>query len=144
MPVNNFTTGKDITLVIQTATGPLNINAGITDFTCDRLYTELKSKPLNGVPIFGLIPDGYKGTIKLDRFSPLVDNYFAQLESDYFAGNPQPSGTIYETIREADGSTTQWRYTGVILKLEKSGDYSGDKKVEQTIAFMAAQCVKVA
>src|SRR5258708_4897027 len=110
MPVNNFTVGKDISLVIQTPTGQLAISAGITDFSADPMYTDLKSKPLNGIPIFGLIPDGWKGSFKLDRLNPLVDNYFAGLEAAYFQGGNQLAGTIYETIGEPDGSLTQWRY----------------------------------
>ena len=60
MPVNNFTVGRDITLVFQTQSGQLAINQGITDFTCDPMYAELKSKPLNGIPQFGIVPDGWK------------------------------------------------------------------------------------
>ena len=143
MPVNNFTVGKDISLVIQTPTGQLNIASGITDFSADPMYTELKSKPLSGIPQFGLIPDGWKGSFKLDRLNPLVDNYFAALEAAYYQGTNQLAGTLYETITEPDGSVTQWRYTGLIIKLDKAGDFSGDKKVEQTISFMAAQKIKV-
>lgn len=143
MPVNNFTVGRDISLVLSTPTGQLAISAGITDFSADPMYTELKSKPLGGIPQFGLIPDGWKGSIKLDRLNPLVDNYFAQLEAAYFNGINQLAGIIYETIAEPDGSITQWRYTGVIIKLDKAGDFSGDKKVEQSISFMASQKVKV-
>ena len=143
MPVNNFTVGKDISVTIQTPTGQLDIAQGITDFSADPMFTELKSKPLNGIPIFGQIPDGWKGSFKLDRFNPRVDNYFAALEAAYYAGANQLAGTIYQTIQEPNGSITQWRFTGVILKLEKAGDFSGDKKVEQTISFMAAQRIKV-
>jgi len=75
--------------------------------------------------------------------NPIVDNYFATLESQYYAGANQLPGTIYETISEPDGSLTQWRYTGVVLKLEKAGEFSGDKKVEQSVSFMASQKVKV-
>ena len=143
MPVNNFTVGKDVSLIVQTPTGQLNISNGITDFTADPVYSELKSKPLNGVPVFALIPDGWKGSFKLDRLSPAVDQYFAALEAAYFNGANQIAGTIYETITEADGSLSQFRYTGVIIKLEKAGDYSGDKKVEQSISFMAGRRYQV-
>lgn len=143
MPVNNFTIGKDISLVIQTYSGQLDVSDGITDFTADPLYTDIKSKPLSGIPSFGVIPDGWKISMKVDRFNPKLDNFFAQLESDYFAGNNTTAGTIYETIQEADGSISQWRYIGVVLKLDKAGDFSGDKKVEQSISGMASQKVKV-
>jgi hypothetical protein len=142
MPVNNFTVGKDVSLVIQTASGPLTV-PGLTDFSADPVYTDLKSKPIDGEPIFGYIPDGWKLSFKWDRTSPVVDNYFAQLEDDYFNGGNQLSGTVYETITESDGSLSQWRYTGVVVKLDKAGDFSGDKKVEQSFSGMGSRKVKV-
>jgi len=141
MPVNGFTVGRDIALVIQTAGGPLQVN--ITDFSADPMFTELKSKPLSGVPVFGIIPDGWKVSFKIDRQGPVLDNYFAAAEAGYYNGQSQPAGTIYETISEPDGSVSQWRYTGVVLKLDKAGDFSGDKKTEQSVSGMAATKVKV-
>jgi hypothetical protein len=107
------------------------------------MFTDLKSKPLSGVPVFGVIPDGWKGSCRMDRRDPTIDSYFAGLEAAYFNGTNQIAGTIYETINEPNGSVTQWRYTGVILKLEKAGDFSGDKKVEQSVSFMASQKIQV-
>jgi hypothetical protein len=79
----------------------------------------------------------------MDRLNPNMDNYWAQVEADYFAGKNNLAGTITEIIQEADGSTTEWRYDGVVLRLEKSGDWGGDKKVEQMVSFEAAHKVKV-
>ena len=142
MPANNFTVGRDVSLVVQTATGALSL-PGITDFSADPMFTDLKSKPLGGVPQFAYIPDGWKITIKLDRMNPIVDNYFASLEAGYYNGQNLIAGTVYETIAEPDGSLSQWRYTGVVLKLDKAGDFSGDKKVEQSLSGMASQKIKV-
>jgi hypothetical protein len=143
MPANNFTVGKDISLVIQAANGPLDLSQGITDFSADPMTTDLISKNLNGVRQTAVIPDGWKGSFKIDRMSPVLDNFWAAFEAAYYQGSNQVAGTIYETITEADKSVTQWRYTGVTLKLEKAGDFSGDKKVEQTLSFMASQRIKV-
>jgi hypothetical protein len=142
MPVNNFSVGTDVSLNINTPSGPLNVQ--VTDFTADPVFNELKSKPLSGVPIFGYIPDGWKGMFRLDRNGPNVDNFFAAAEAAYYAGQNLPAGSILQTIREADGSITQWRYTGVVLKFDKAGDWNADKKVEQEIGFMAGRRIKVA
>lgn len=143
MPINNFSVGKDIALTVVTSYGTLTF-AGLTDFTADPMTTDLKSKLINGTPIFGFIPDGWKGSFKLDRLDPTVDNYWAQVEADYYSGKNIVSGTISESITEADGSVTQWQYTGVILRLEKSGDWGGDKKVEQSVSFEASKKTKTA
>lgn len=143
MPVNNFTVGRDVTLTVMTSKGQLTF-AGLTDFTADPVTTDLKSKRFNGRVVHGIIPDGWKGSFKLDRVDSTVDDWWAQLEADYFNGVNQTSGTILETIQEASGAVTQWRYTGVILKLEKGGDKGGDKKTEQTVGFTADGRDKVA
>lgn len=142
MPINGFSVGKDVSLTVVTSYGTLTF-AGLTNFMADPMTTDLKSKAIDGTPRFGFIPDGWKGSFTLDRLDPSVDNYWAQVEADYYAGKNIPAGTINEIITEADGSVTQWRYTGVILRLEKAGDWGGDKKVEQSVSFEAAKKVKV-
>jgi hypothetical protein len=143
MPVNSFSVGKDVSLTIVTSQGTTVFN-GLTAFTADPMTTDLKSKAIDGTPRFGFIPDGWKGSFAIDRLDPSVDNYWAKVESDYYAGVDIQPGTISEIITEADGSITEWKYTGVILRLEKAGDWGGDKKVEQTITFEAAFKRKVA
>jgi hypothetical protein len=142
MPINNFSVGKDVSVTVVTSYGTLTLT-GLTEFVADPMTTDIRSKLIDGTPLFGFIPDGYKGSFKLDRLNPNVDNYWAQVEADYFAGKNNLAGTIAEIIQEADGSTTEWRYDGVVLRLEKSGDWGGDKKVEQMVTFEAAHKVKV-
>jgi hypothetical protein len=144
MSVNGFTTGRDITLSIQTPGGTLPVTANITNFNANPAYTDLKAKMLDGTTRHGVIPDCWEGSFDIERFDPTLDNYFAQYEDDYYNQNPISSGTIYETISEADSSITQWRYTGVTLKLTKAGDYAGDKQVQQSVMFRAERRIKVA
>ena len=47
-------------------------------------------------------------------------------------------------VREADGSVTQWRYVGVSLSYDDAGEFAGDKKVDQTVSFMAERRLRVA
>lgn len=142
MPVNQFSVGRDVSLTVVTSYGPLKF-AGLTDFMADPMTTDLKSKAIDGTPRFGFIPDGWKGSFKLDRIDPTVDSWWAQVEADYYAGKNIPTATIAEIITEADGSVSEYRYTGVVLRLEKAGDWGGDKKVEQSVVFEAAKRVKV-
>lgn len=143
MPVFNFSTGKDVTLDITTPLGRLVLD-GITNFDAKQMQTKIKSKGIDGVPRHGSIPDGWSGSFRLDRLSPAADNFFAAQEQGYFNGQNLQGGTIYETIREIDGSLTQWRYTGVVLSFDDAGSWAGDKRVEQTISFEAERRIKVA
>src|SRR5271154_209440 len=141
MPVNNFTVGKDVSLVIQLATGPLTLT--LTDFGAKVKTTTLESKPLNGIKQHAYIPDGWDISFKVDRMDTSADDFWANFEAQYYAGVNQLSGIIYETISEADGSVSQWRFPGVVVKLDNAGDYSGDKKVEQSFSGMASMRIRV-
>jgi hypothetical protein len=142
MPVNGFSVGKDVSLSLTNPSGTFP-TVGVTSFTAKPMFTDLKSKRLDGLTYFGEIPDGWTGTFKFDRLNPAIDNFFATLEAAYYAGQNNPSGTIQEVIAEADGSTTTWQYNGVVLKLDDAGDWKGDARVEQTITFNATTKIKV-
>jgi hypothetical protein len=143
MPANNFTTGRDVSLVFNGPGAQIN-TAGITDFSAKPLTTTLKSKPLSGVPQHAYIPDGWELSFKLDRLDPSVDTFWNTYEANYYAGINQPAGTINENIQNPDGSVSKYRYTGVVIKLDSPGDFSGDKKVEQTLSGMASLRIQVA
>jgi hypothetical protein len=144
MTVNQFTTGRDITVQINTSYGPLVIpNAAILNFQADPEVTKLKSKGIDGTSRHAVIPDSWKGSFMLDRLSHALDDFWAQFESDYYAGNSTGVGTITQTIAEQDGTISTYRYDGVVLTLEKAGDFAADKKVDQTLTFEAAHRVKV-
>jgi hypothetical protein len=142
MPVAGFNVGKDVSLTITTASGVLSL-VGLTSFTSKPMFTDIKSKRLDGMTYFGEIPDGWTGSFKLDRTSPAIDTFFAALEASYYAGTNTAVGTIQEVINETDGTTTTWQYTGVVLKLDDAGDWKGDARVEQTFAFNATTKVAV-
>src|SRR5271170_6122384 len=97
MPVNNFSTGKDVSLVVTTPNGQLTLT-GLTNFSKKPMTTKIKSKGVDGVPRHATIPDGWSGSFKTDSLSPDFDNFWAAFEAGYFAGQNQQSGTIYETI----------------------------------------------
>lgn len=144
MTVNQFTTGRDVSVQINTSYGPLTIpNTAILSFKADPEVTKLKSKGIDGVSRHGVIPDCWKGSITIDRLDHTLDDFWARFEADYYANNATGVGTIVETIAEQDGSITTWRYQDVVLTLENAGEYAADKKVEQTFSFEASKRVKV-
>jgi hypothetical protein len=144
MTVNNFTTGRDVSVQLNTSYGPLTIPpTAILSFEADPEVTKLKSKGIDGTSRHAVIPDCWKGTILIDRLDHSVDDFWGRFEADYFANNSTGTGTIIERIQEQDGSISVWRYDGVVITLEKAGSYAADKKVEQTLSFEAAHRIKV-
>jgi hypothetical protein len=143
MPVNSFSVGRDISLDIIGSQGPLRLTL-ITGFQSKPDTTDSKIKGLDGITRHVRFPDGWSGSFSIERQDSTVDDYFAQLEANYYAGLNELPLTITETIAEVNGSVTQYRYLNVLLKLDDAGSWEGDKSVKQKVSFMAARRLKVA
>ena len=142
MPVNGFSVGKDVTLVLVTQSGPLPFNR-LTEFAAKMDTVDLKSKGIDGITKHLMFPDGWAGSFMLDRTDPTIDSYFAQYEANYYAGIDRRPASITEIISEPDGSITQWRYLNVFLKYDDAGPWKGDTQVKQKISFVAQTRIQV-
>lgn len=143
MPLNGFSVGRDISTSIQTPSGLLDL-PGLTKFTSKPETTDKKVKLINGRTKHLIFPDGWVGSFEVERMNGDIDDYFAAQEANYFAGQNLLPSSITETITEPDGSTSQYQYTGVILRLDDAGDWAGDETIKQKISFMAETRIKVA
>jgi hypothetical protein len=142
MPVNNFSVGRDLNFTLVGPYGVVTVN-GVTDYAAKQMSTDLKHKGLDGIVRHGEIPDGWEISIKLERQDPILDQLFARLEADYYAGVNIQGGTIVETITEKDGSISQYRYEGVVLKLDGAGDFKGDSFVSLGLTGNASRRIRV-
>ena len=141
--VNGYSVGRDITVNINTASGPLRLTS-ITGFSAKPNKEEKQIRLLSGRRISLFFPDGWGGQFDVARQDSTLDDYQAQVEADYYSGLGIPTASITETITEPDGSVSQYRYIGVILYLEDAGDWKGNESVNQRLAFQAEQRIKVA
>lgn len=142
MPLNGFSVGRDVSLDIIGPAGPLRFNL-VTGFNSKPDITDQKVKGLDGITRHVRFPDGWSGAFDVTRSDSTIDDYFAQIEANYYAGlNEQPC-TITETITEVSGAVTQYRYLQVLLKLDDAGQWQGDQTVKQKVSFVAARRVKV-
>jgi hypothetical protein len=143
MPINNFSVGRDVTLTIVTASGPLNLSL-ITGFHSRPNMAETAVKGLDGITRHVRFFDGWIGGFDVERADSTVDDYFAQIEANYYAGINEQPGTITETITEVNGAITQYRYLNVLLKYDDAGNWAGDQTVKLKLSFVAAQRQKIA
>lgn len=144
MAINNQSIGKDVSFVVMTSSGALNIPAAaITKFDAQPDTSHEARKGLDGVTRNLVYPNGWKGSFEIDRMSSVVDDFWAQYESDYYAGRNLLPGTINEVIQEADGSVSQYRYDGVVLDLKDAGSREADKVIKLKLDFYASRRKKV-
>lgn len=142
MPQNGLSIGKDQTLDIITSAGPLRI-PGLINFKAQQDTTEQRVKLKNGQNPVAQFFDGWSGSFELERQGPTLDDHFVTKEANYYQGIDNGTVTITETITEPDGSVSQYRFTGVVLKFADAGSWSTDASVKQSVSFMAERKVKV-
>jgi hypothetical protein len=142
MPVNGYTVGRDVTINVMTPDGPLQLN-GVVKFTKRRDSTSKKVKKINGDTDTLNFPDGWSGSIEIERQDSNAEDYFAAVEAGYYAGQNILPGNICETIEEASGAITQWQYTKAVLSLTNAGDAMADETVKLQIDWSASRRVKL-
>jgi hypothetical protein len=143
MPMNNFNTGRDLTLNIIGYDGQIHSFPLQTGFDAKQLTNKVSIKGLDGIIRYLEIPDGWDGSLTLDRQDSSVDQYFAGLESAYYGGQNIPPSTITETIINPDGSISQFRFTGVMFKYDDAGNWKGDASVPLKISWCASRRIQV-
>lgn len=134
---NKFTLGANATLHITDENGDVNLGLAIRDFQ-SKADNEVKKIPLmNGRTPSLEFKQGYSGSFTIVRQGPELDKYFAAQEARYYNGIFTSNITITQTIKEPDGSITQFQFVNVVLNFEDAGTYQNNSEVDQKVSFMA-------
>ncbi len=143
MPQNTLSIGRDVALDVTGPTGPIALGL-VTGFTARPQIKEQRVKGIDGITRMLRFPDGWDGSFDIERQGNELDNYIAREEDAYYAGRSESPVTITQTIQEPNGSVSQYRFTGVFLKLDDAGRWAGDASVQQKVSFVASRRIKVA
>ncbi len=141
--VNPYSSGRNEQLVVNDPALGIVRMGGLTEFNSRPEYVNVKVRLINGVVRYLSFPEGWTGTFEIERDSGAIDAYFAQLESNFFAGALVQNAQIQQTIQEADGSTSTYVYKGVVLEYEEAGAWKGEDTVKQRIKWYASTRIKV-
>jgi hypothetical protein len=137
MPFNTFSVGSDCQIVVMGPFGRVDL-AHVTGFEARQMTMAIRVDRLDGVQLGAELPKGWSGSFSLDRGSSAVDDFIAQIEQVYLAGQSIGAGTLYQYINEPDGSTSTYQFNGVVFKLTSAGVYKGDAPVTQRLDFYAS------
>lgn len=141
IPIQNtqgwFNTGRDVTVVlIHPIFGQVQLN-NVTGFEAKQDTVKLKSNRLDGVKMLADLPDGWSGSLMVDRGTPALDTLMAQIEAAWIDQGVYNCATMYEYITEVGGSQSTWIFDNVALSLDDAGNYQPDAIVKQKIGFQA-------
>ena len=137
MPYNTFSVGNDCQLVVMGPFGRVDL-AHVIGFEVQQMTQQVRVDRLDGVQLGAELPRGWQGTFSLDRGSSAADDFMAQIEQAYLAGQAIAAGTLYQYVNESDGTTSTYQYSGVVFKLTSAGIYRGDAPVSQRMDFFAS------
>jgi hypothetical protein len=132
-----FSVGRDCQVVVLGAYGRVDLTH-VTGFEARQLTASVRVDRIDGVQLGAELPKGWDGTFELERGNSAVDDFVAQLESDFHAGSSPAPGTLYQYIAESDGSTSTYQFDNVVFRLASSGSWRGDASVKQRLEFFAS------
>jgi len=142
MPYNTFSVGSDCQIVVMGPFGRVDL-AHVTGFEARQMTMAVRVDRLDGVQLGAELPKGWTGSFSLDRGSSAADDFIAQIEAAYLAGQSIAAGTLYQYVNEPDGSTSTYQFNGAVFKLTSAGQYKGDAAVTQRLDFYASGRVRV-
>lgn len=134
MAINNLSVGINWTATLITQNGELVIPT-ITAFDIRPTPVMRKSIPVNQPVIPIVIPNGYTGSLEIDRTNSALENYWTTYELEYYSGINILGGKIVQTVTEPDGSITQMVADKVVFESVDFGRWTGDDFVKQRLNF---------
>lgn len=143
-----FSVGTDNSVTIYNNAGgaPVTLDGKRVSQNAEDQAKLLKSSPIDGggLPDHRVLPDGWQGTIEVDKSSPYFGQLYAMMEAAYYNGLPQTFFTITETIRNpnpaANGAIMErWQYTMCVFHGYKPGTWTKDSQVKASITFSCQQ-----
>ncbi len=143
MPMNGYSVGRDVALTLNDPILGVLRFAIRTGFSAKQETNDIKVKRLDGIVDHLVLPDGWTGTFDFERRNGSLDDYIASREADYYQGVNSQTLKLTETITNSDGTISQYRYTGLVLKYEDAGSWTGDQTVKQKVSWMASRRLTV-
>ena len=137
-----FSVGRDCQVVVLGAYGRVDLTH-VTGFEGRQLTASVRVDRIDGVQLGAELPKGWDGTFELERGNSAVEDFVAQLETAFHAGQSPAPGTLYQYITESDGSTSTYQYNNVVFKLASAGVWRGDASVKQRLEFFASTRVRM-
>lgn len=134
----SFNTGRDIQLKFISPTGEVDID-NVTGFDSKPEYADIKIDRLDGKQLHAAPEKGWTGSFDLYRANADLDRFFGAAADAWYDGGVYELSTMFAYVSEADGSQTVFKFTDCVMKLDDSGNWSGDKEVKMKVSFMASR-----
>ncbi|AOX17717.1 hypothetical protein [Kozakia baliensis] len=139
--VNPYSIGRDCRITLLWNGTRIDLR-DVTGFQAEQQTLAQRADPLNGVPVEFNTPNGWRGVFTIARANANLDSLIAAIEAAFWDAGTIGSGTIYQYIREPDGTTSTWEYTNVSMTL-KTDRWQAEGMVHQNVQFFASTRSKI-
>lgn len=145
MPVNNMNVGVDYSFGYYDAnSGALIALGDVQNVRRTAQKHDIASRPYNGPPRFGYVPDGHSFEFTITRTKSTIDDLMVTREANFNAGSIDQPGYLNETVTNPDGSISRYQYTGFVFFMNDPGDVARDTVVTVKCEGRASQKVAIA
>lgn len=144
---NNFDIAQQFSLRIVSPQGTVLADLGLlTEFTSSAPVHAIEVKGINngGYIAERDVPERIKGSFAFARRGGIGDLLATVERGNYFAGNAQNSYSILETVRENDGTLSEYQYIDVRLGTIDLRTIRQDAEIPMKVEFSAADYLQVA
>lgn len=131
-----FNVGRDCRVVLIYNGSRVDLPT-VTGFQSQQQTHQLTSSPLNDMPMFFDVPNGWRGQFDFQRDNDNADDLFASIESGFWSAGTMITGNIYQYVVETDGTTSTYEYVGATLRLSDAGNWRSENITTQRIEFTA-------
>ena len=114
----------------------------LTLSSCSKNF--LTRNPYNGLPRFGYVPAGHRGSFSIKRTGSQLDDLQIQLKNIFYAGSNVLAGYLNKTTNNTDGTISRYQYTLAVFWMNEVSSGSREKEIDQTVEWMASDFVKIA
>jgi hypothetical protein len=140
---NFFNVGRDIQVIALDQNGqPITLD-NITGHDAKQVTANIKVDKLDSTQMNAELPKGWTVDIEGVRAGPSLDNFFANLETQWYQNGTYNTSSVYVYITEPNGSTSSFQYTNVAFKYTESGSWAGDKEVKWKIEGVANRRIAI-
>jgi hypothetical protein len=145
MPTNSMNTGTDYTLAYFDGNQGKIIDLGdVQNVKISALKHDIKTMPYNNVPRYGYVPDGFKIEFDITRQGSVLEDLMVTFSRNFNQGLVQKPGVLNQSTINADGTTSRYQYTNMVLFLTDHGDISREKVVRIKLEGYASDKIPIA
>lgn len=145
MSVNNMTVGRDYSFGYYDAnTGQVVDLGDVQNVKVSAMKHDIASRPYNGAPRYGYVPDGYTFNFEITRTNQKLEEFALDQTSRFNNGEAIEAGFLNETVRNPDGTVSRYQYRGFVFYVTDLGTIQRETTVKMTAVGMASDKVKIA